>query len=379
MSDWKNVQYKDGKMRTSEGGGTVTDVEVDGQSVVNAQGVAEITMPSVPSDLDDLSDVDLTGLSDGNILAYQQSSGKFKPTSAPSGGGNVDDVEVNGTSVVGQNKVAKIVSYKEVTQSQYNALPASKESDGILYCISDAPGGVEGFPPLIYSLEEREVGVWTDGKPLYQKTIEWQDTSVKTYIRKDIHELNIDTLVYAEGMFTRINNGHLYWYPFSTTESTSEYGFFRVDDENGYANGQILWRINYNATTKQRFTFWYTKTTDTAGSGQWSTDGTPTHHYSTSEKVVGTWIDGKPIYEKVITGLSITMNWNAQYRTENTFANAPNDVDTLVSIDGYGMLGNNKVHYGITAYGYGSSNWVLSSLETGTINTLIIQYTKTTD
>ena len=24
----------------------------------------------------------------------------------------------------------------------------------------------------------------------------------------------------------------------------------------------------------------------------------PTHHYSTSEQIIGTWIDGKPLYEK---------------------------------------------------------------------------------
>ena len=45
---WKNVQYENGKFKTGEGGGggTVTDVTVDGTSVVNQQGVAEITMPS---------------------------------------------------------------------------------------------------------------------------------------------------------------------------------------------------------------------------------------------------------------------------------------------------------------------------------------------
>lgn len=48
---WKNVQYENGKCRTSEGGGggTVTDVEVDGVSVVNQQGVAEI--PAIPDGL----------------------------------------------------------------------------------------------------------------------------------------------------------------------------------------------------------------------------------------------------------------------------------------------------------------------------------------
>ena len=43
----------------------------------------------------------------------------------------------------------------------------------------------------------------------------------------------------------------------------------------------------------------YTKTTDTAGSGTWTPQGVPAVHYSTDEKVVGTWIDGSTIYEAV--------------------------------------------------------------------------------
>lgn len=54
------------------------------------------------------------------------------------GGGSVNDVLVNGVSVVDGNGDAQIVSYKEVTQAQYDALPSSKESDGVAYFIKDA-------------------------------------------------------------------------------------------------------------------------------------------------------------------------------------------------------------------------------------------------
>lgn len=58
------------------------------------------------------------------------------------GSGNVDDVEVNGVSVLNpQTHVAEITSYKEVTQAQYNALPSSKLTDGIAYFIKDGGGG----------------------------------------------------------------------------------------------------------------------------------------------------------------------------------------------------------------------------------------------
>ena len=58
------------------------------------------------------------------------------------GSGNVDDVQVNGVSVLDpQTHVAEITSYKEVTQAQYDALPSSKLTDGIAYFIKDGGGG----------------------------------------------------------------------------------------------------------------------------------------------------------------------------------------------------------------------------------------------
>lgn len=52
MSDWKNVQYKDGKMRTSEGGGG-------------------------SSTLAGLDDVNISSPSDGQILRYDATSDKW--------------------------------------------------------------------------------------------------------------------------------------------------------------------------------------------------------------------------------------------------------------------------------------------------------------
>ena len=60
------------------------------------------------------------------------------------------------------------------------------------------------------------------------------------------------------------------------------------------------------------FTLIYTKTTDTAGSGQWTPQGVPAHHYSEDEQVVGTWIDGSTVYEKVI---DLGTNTNIDYQS----------------------------------------------------------------
>ena len=191
---------EDGKTATisaSGGEGTVTDVLVDGVSVVNQDGEAEFsTMTGATSqmagegglvptpaiadrnkylkgdgtwgevstvgDLEDLGDVTITNPADGESLVYDADNDEWVNREI---GGAVDDIVMNGQSIV-SNKVARFQNYVELTQSEYDALPDSKLTDGILYCIVEG----EKFAPVIYSLEEREIGVWTDGKPLYQKS-----------------------------------------------------------------------------------------------------------------------------------------------------------------------------------------------------------------
>lgn len=122
-SMWKNVDPSGG----------ISDVQVDGTSVVT-QGIANISTP----DLDDLPNVNINTPTNGQVLAYDSQNDKWKNVSGGGGGGNVNDVLVNGTSVVDGLGNANITSYKEVTQAEYDALPSTKESDGVLYCIKDA-------------------------------------------------------------------------------------------------------------------------------------------------------------------------------------------------------------------------------------------------
>ena len=223
----------------------------------------------------------------GRIIMNGQTYG----SGSSGGGGNVDDVYVNGESVLDEDKIAQIQSYKEVTRAQYNALPDTKYSDGIMYCITDGSNNITGYPPLIYSDEEREIGVWRDGKPLYQKTLRCTFTS-------DVYDFTIDSTTQI-----KVIEGLIY-------ASSGDYNFIHL----GYGNIQNdkVQAYQYSSTTFRvqnsfyatrdigEFIIYYTKTTDTAGSGTWNAQGATAHHYSTSEKVVGTWIDGKPLYEKTV-------------------------------------------------------------------------------
>lgn len=345
-----HVLKADGTWGEGGGGGTVTDVQVDGQSVVDEDGVAQIPaipqvpvqdvevngqsvvdadgvaeIPAIPDDLNDLSDVSVSSPTNGQVLKYNSTTRKFENAneSGGGGGGNVDDVQVNGTSVVDANKVAKIISYKEVTQSEYNALPASKESDGVLYCISDAPGGIDGFPPLIYSDEEREVGVWRNGKPLYQKTLYIGALTNDTDWHSVQHGIsNLGDVISIDGSFKDANG---YSLPLNIYRANSQMGIsLRVTSTLfEYINNWVSGAVNAYATIK------YTKITDVAGSGKWSTDGSYTHHYSTTEKVIGTWTDGKPLYEKTIikSGSLTAGDWN-------TASSGVSDIETMVDLRG---------------------------------------------
>lgn len=186
-------------------------------------------------------------------------------------------------------KKGQEVSYR--SKSNYSGFTASMTAYGIQTGTTHSK-----FQPVIYSLEEREIGVWTDGKPLYQKTFIWNPTSTETTI--DVSSLNIDKLVKRQGTFTRNSGGTI-------QQKNLEY---RTEDvsNNNYGiqceirSTNLLIRISaytYSEIIEVRVTIQYTKTTDVAGSGTWTPQGVPAHHYSTDEHIVGTWM-GETLWEK---------------------------------------------------------------------------------
>ena len=110
--------------------------------------------------------------------------------------------------------------------------------------------------------------------------------------------------------------------------------------------------------------------------------------YSNTEEVVGTWIDGKPIYRKVITHtISDTTATNV------TIATNISNMETLVNARGVGnfIFESNKIAMPLTFYNSGgwnsyhviqngtnityqkAENWPVTELH------FILEYTKTTD
>jgi hypothetical protein len=103
--------------------------------------------------------------------------------------------------------------------------------------------------------------------------------------------------------------------------------------------------------------------------------GSTPHVYSTTEQVVGTWIDGKPIYERVMTGLSVGQNAGTSY-------NVPMPSPDLEQIIDSTLMSTTTQYRTMThppTWITNSSNLAIRSQEGDTYDTFIIAYTKTTD
>lgn len=232
-------------------------------------------------------------------------------------------------------------------------------------------GGVI-YLPSIYSEEEKEVGVWRDNKPLYQKTIDLgSDKAIShtSWYNAIVSITNIENIAICWGMYS----GGTY-YPLMA--------YHTGDDVN-----VLACRANSGATVRY-LTLRYTKSSDTAGSGTWTPSGANAVHYSTNEHVVGTYIDGKPLYEITVDTGTLPNN------TTKTVAHGISDLKAVIDFKGYGRNTNNGINIPIPyIYKSGSSTKCLQVYVDGTNINLVsmenlsgytesyvtLQYTKTTD
>lgn len=95
--------------------------------------------------------------------------------------------------------------------------------------------------------------------------------------------------------------------------------------------------------------FYYRGGNDTGWNGSATYPSTfsivPNNNYSTTERAVGTWIDGKTIYRRVIEGTASTTNGTEMYIE----LLAANIVDTLVNVGGYMTSGGGQ--HNVPSYG----------------------------
>lgn len=166
-----------------------------------------------------------------------------------------------------------------------------------------------------YSTDEKVIGRWADNKPLYQRTL-----FISSSYTSEVVIPNTGTGVSVSGItdvfvsdikptLDKIINIQMDTNNRYYSGSSFHHSYpFRFNKDNGYVatvdNYNVGYQENIALYPGTSLTFKYTKSTDSAVT---TTEQKPTH-YSTDEQVVGTWIDGKPVYQKVIqiNGLNIT-------------------------------------------------------------------------
>ncbi|MBR1703091.1 MAG: hypothetical protein IJ716_14285 [Lachnospiraceae bacterium] len=240
------------------------------------------------------------------------------------------------------------------------------------------------FSPVIYSTEEREIGVWTDGKPLYQKTVHIQNTvsSFSDYIN-GIYMPEVDTAISMNFVALRNVNGSIIQIcgnAMSRAETLTNYMIgLRM------FNGYLQYRCDTygSAITDIYVTLQYTKTTDTPGSGTWTPSGVPAVHYSTEEQIIGTWM-GKTLYQKTqIGGIDFTQA-DTWYDTTIT------GIDEVIEVKGSILRSGEQIELGAFIDAV-IARWILRnntiklsltsipSWDTFVLKSVTVKYTKSTD
>lgn len=251
-----------------------------------------------------------------------------------------------------------------------------------------------GLLPECYSTEERTIGTWTDGKPLYEKTVTFGNIPAGTNnytIQMGLS--NVDNVIEYNGMcYDSANNNYfrlpltIIHLPYSDLQKYSA----TIQTYNKSADTVRIDTGTERPIAGGYITIRYTKTTDTPGSGTYTPNGTLSHHYSTTEHIVGTWTDGKPLYEKTIVDTMPTVITDGTFVDKNIDVTAL-DIDKAIKIDMMIDQGNAQVPL-FYANNSNRHSKVFYNNEFGTIyltsnNTvhsakpiwITIQYTKTTD
>ena len=242
----------------------------------------------------------------------------------------------------------------------------------------------------IYSTSEKVVGCWTDGRPLYQKTFSgnFPSTPDGTMASKSIGSIsNIKDTIMTEGYYIAVNNNYATFPWITGSGSTSRSCRAYVQKaSNNVGSVMLATDITDISTLTAYITVRYTKTTDAANSFNY---GDP-NEYSTTEKIVGSWIDGKPLYQKTISCGSIPAN------TMKDIAHGISNLKRVVDVKGYfcQTSGTDRVIGAPIAYpgnkdsGNSIEVWVVASyvrirtiMDLSQMNEsyVTIQYTKTTD
>lgn len=183
----------------------------------------------------------------------------------------------------------------------------------------------------LYSTTEKMIGQFLDGKPLYQKTVNF-GTLPNNTTKTVAHGIsNIDKVISIQGFANDSANNSIP-IPYVTTSDAAAYSILMFREG---SNIRIDAKTNWS-TYNAYIILEYTKTTDSALPVKYA----DANDYSTTEQIVGTWIDSKPLYQKTIQATTpvSTSSSNNTVTQEVSISN----VDTVVSVNGFIKTSTNQ-------------------------------------
>lgn len=146
---------------------------------------------------------------------------------------------------------------KTASGAGYMHYTSRPTNTSVLYCIKYEPTYAIKTPEVNYSYEERRIGTWVDGKPLYEKTVHFGSMAVSNQITKSHNVQNADSIWIFDGFvyypvnqsYTRLSNSYY---------KGLEYQWSFIVDRTNIINYVGQDRSGFIATVTLR----YTKTTD---------------------------------------------------------------------------------------------------------------------
>ena len=230
-----------------------------------------------------------------------------------------------------------------------------------------------------YSTEEHKIGVWTNGKPIYQISITGLSLALTANAWTTLTGVTIpngEDLVGVE----------------CYGEYTEQYVINCTKVHLNKADGNIEVRCTESSTTLTGITLQYTKTTDSEKGGVYAPiiPMQIASKYSIDEKVVGEWIDHKPLYQKSIHLTDVLFPNNS--RTIVPWTGYISDIDVIAYAEAVTVDELNRnlnayqissfSSYGLAFYADKTDGMIFSRGNGGNYTTdvvVTVRYTKTTD
>ena len=255
---------------------SINGVTLSGNKTLGDLGIA--------TEINELDDVDISTPSNNDVLKYNPTSGKWE--NGQGGGGGSTYTAGDGIDIT-----EDVISTEKSQEGDIDEIIDVYPQAGKLVSIVNAFNRGD-----IYSTDEKMIGQWIDGKPLYQKSFEFPSTVTITKGSWRDSGVAIQNAEQVLNAFIISNQYHL-CAPIQACVSTTLIPSGNIGLYSGKDDDMLM----------DSLTVQYTKTTDTAISIGSETE------YSTDEKVIGTWIDGKPLYQRTVHLTNVSLPPANQY------------------------------------------------------------------